>query len=98
MLVLRPDFFFFWDATIEYPPPPLPLRFPSVRPPPGPQTGGPVPPGAFLLTALVLGDKMTIPAGKKLLSVDGQPTGRLDFQAARAVALSAGPKAVLIFG
>lgn len=45
----------------------------------------------------MLGDKLTIPAGSKLLSVDGKPTGHLDFKAARDVALSAGPKSVLVF-
>lgn len=75
---------------------PLPLAPPLSTS--GPLTGEPVPPGAFLLNDLVLGDKLTVPAGTQLLSVDGKPTERLDFQAARIVALSAGPKAVLVFG
>lgn len=64
----------------------------------GPPTGGTVPAGAFLLQDAVLGDKLTIPAGAKLLSVDGKPTGHLDFEAARHVALEAGIKSVLVFG
>ncbi|CBJ33058.1 expressed unknown protein [Ectocarpus siliculosus] len=65
--------------------------------PPGTRTGAPVPTGAFLLEDTVLGDKLTIPAGAKLLSVDGIPTGHLDFNTARDVALSAGAKSVLAF-
>lgn len=45
----------------------------------------------------MLGDKLTIPAGAKLVSVDGKPTGHLEFEAAREVALSAGVKSVLVF-
>ncbi|CAM9754729.1 unnamed protein product [Scytosiphon promiscuus] len=64
---------------------------------PGAPRGGPVPPGAFLLEDTILGDKMTIPAGAKLVSVDGKATGHLDFQAARELALSAGINSVLVF-
>lgn len=86
------------QATIEYPPPPPLPQCPPPLSTTGPPSGGPVPPGAFLLDDLVLGDKLTIPAGSKLLSAGGKPTARLDFAAARAAALEAGMNAELVFG
>lgn len=79
------------DRGNNLPPPP------PFSPCPPPPAGGHVPAGAFLLEAVVLGDKLTIPAGSKLLSVDGKLTGHLDFRAARDVALSAGSNSVLVF-
>lgn len=54
-------------------------------------------PGAFLVEPTRLGDKMVIPAGAKLISVDEKQTGHLEFKEARAVALSAGKHSVLRF-
>lgn len=59
--------------------------------------GGPVAPGAFLLEDTVLGNAMTIPAGSKLISVDGKPTGELEFARARQVALEGSKHSVLVF-
>lgn len=90
-----------WGQPSKIPPPPAYLLQYAPRTPPSlPRArpaGGSVPPGAFLLESAVLGDKLTIPAGSKLLSVDGRPTGDLIFEEARDVALSAGSKSVLVF-
>lgn len=59
--------------------------------------GGPVAPGAFLLEDTVLGDAMTIPAGSKLISVDGKATGDMEFARARQVALEGSKRSVLVF-
>ena len=59
--------------------------------------GAPVPPGAFLLEDARLGDAMTIPAGSKLVSVDGKSTAELPFDQARQVAMAGGKDTVLAF-
>lgn len=56
-----------------------------------------MPPGAFLLEDAKLGEAMTIPAGAKLISVDGKPTGDLPFDQARQVAMAGGKDTVLVF-
>ncbi|CAN0234983.1 unnamed protein product [Ascophyllum nodosum] len=64
---------------------------------PGAVAGAPVPPGAFLLEDARLGDAMTIPAGSKLVSVDGKSTAELPFDQARQVAMAGGKDTVLAF-
>lgn len=58
--------------------------------------GGSVIPGAFLAENSRIGN-MLIPAGAKLISVDGTATGNMGFAKARALAMAGGAGIVLAF-